>query len=288
VEKTIMAWTRRKLTEHFGVELSGQALGPALPMAERRAVYDAVTQHGVVVLPGQELTDEDIDDFASSLGAPIKIPPGANEEPVAVRPFGNLDKDGNFIPRDSAYGLNQLANMMWHIDSTYQKPRATLSMLFGVVIPPEGGNTDFCDMRRAWDMLSPEEQAELDGLTAHHSIAHSRALAGFTDWPEGYDDLLQKIPRPLVGVHPDTGRKALLTASHIETLTGKSTEETTRFVAELIRRATVPENCYSHRWAKGDFLLWDNRCVMHRATPFQEDRDVREMRTVRLMDTAEI
>lgn len=283
-----MAWTEKKLTEVFGAELTGHKIGPDLPMAERQAVYDAVTRHGVVVLPGQDLSDEDIDDFACSLGAPIKIASMTDEPPVAVRPFGNLDKDGNFIPRNSAYGLNQLANMMWHIDSTYQKPRATISMLYGVVIPPEGGNTDFCDMRRAWEQLSPKEQADLDGLTAHHSIAHSRALCGFTEWPAGYDDLLQTIPRPLVGVHPDTGRKALLTASHIATLTGMSKEETTEFVAELIQRATTPENCYSHRWRVGDFLMWDNRCVMHRATPFREDRDVREMRTVRLMDTAEI
>jgi alpha-ketoglutarate-dependent 2,4-dichlorophenoxyacetate dioxygenase len=284
-----MGWTERKLTEVFGAALTGQRIGPDLPMTERRAVYDAVTRYGVVVLPGQDLSDDDIDDFASSLGSPIMIPSAADEPPVAVRPFGNIDKDGNFIPRNSAYGLNQLANMMWHIDSTYQKPRATISMLYGITIPPEGGNTEFCDMRRAWELLSPEEQAELESLTAHHSIAHSRALAGFTDWPEGYDEFLQRIPRPLVAAHPDTGRKALLTASHIETLTpGYDRDETVAFVAELIRRATVPENCYSHRWAKGDFLLWDNRCVMHRATPFHEDRDVREMRTVRLMDTAEI
>jgi alpha-ketoglutarate-dependent 2,4-dichlorophenoxyacetate dioxygenase len=283
-----MAWTERKLTEVFGMELTGQEIGPDLPMAERRAVYDAVTQYGVVVLPGQDLSDDDIDDFASSLGAPIKLPPGANEEPVAVRPFGNIDKDGNFIARNSAYGLNQLANMMWHIDSTYQRPRATISMLYGVVIPAEGGNTEFCDMRRAWEVLPPEEQAELEGLTAVHSIAHSRALAGFTDWPKGYDDLLQKIPRPLVRAHEDTGRKALLLASHIETLTGYDKDQTVAMVAELIERATVPENCYSHRWTKGDFLMWDNRCVMHRARPFEMESEVREMRTVRLMDTAEV
>lgn len=283
-----MGWTERKLTEGFGVELTGQALGPDLPLSERRAVYDAVLDYGVVVLPGQDLSNDDIADFARSFGPTVILPHRIGDEPPVVETLSNLDKDGNLLPADSMINLASKANELWHIDSTYQKPRATLSMLYGVIIPPTGGNTEFCDMRRALEMLSPEEQAELEGLTANHSIAHSRALAGFTEWPAGYDEFLQRIPRPLVGVHPDTGRKALLTASHIETLTGMGKEETTAFVAELIQRATVPENCYSHRWRKGDFLLWDNRCVMHRATPFEEDRDVREMRTLRLMDTAEM
>jgi len=283
-----MAWTERKLTEVFGVALTGQKIGLDLPLAERRAVYDAVTRYGVVVLPGQDLTDEDIDDFANSLGSPILIPSAADEPPVAVRPFGNLDKDGNFIPRNSAYGLNQLANMMWHIDSTYQKPRATVSMLYGVAIPPAGGNTEFCDVRRAWEALSPKEQAKLEGLIASHSIIHSRELTGFTDWPDEYRAMFQPIDRPLVRAHEETGRKALLTASHIEKLTGYSKDETVALVADLIARATVPENVYSHRWSAGDFVMWDNRSLMHRGRPYEIDTHPRVLRTIRLMDVAEM
>src|SRR5262249_53694843 len=158
----IVAWTERKLTEVFGVELTGQDIGPALPMAERRAVYDAVTRYGVVVIPGQDLSDEDIDDFASSLGSPIKIAMAPGAEPVAVRPFGNIDKDGKILPADDLSQRNARANFQWHIDSTYQRPRATVSMLYGVIIPPEGGDTEFCDMRRAWELLSPDEKARLE------------------------------------------------------------------------------------------------------------------------------
>ncbi len=282
-----MAWTERKLTKVFGVELTGQNIGPALPVAERRAVYDLVTRYGVVVIPGQDLSDEDIDDFASSLGAPIKIAMAPGAEPVAVRPFGNIDKDGKILPTDDLSQRNSRANFMWHIDSTYQRPRATISMLYGITIPPEGGDTEFCDMRRAWELLTPDEQEHLEGLAADHSLMHSRAMTGFSDWPKGYDDLLQSIARPLVQAHADTGRKALLLASHIAELTGYDKEESVELVAKLVARAATPENCYAHRWRKGDFLMWDNRCVMHRARPFPAETLVREMRTVRLMHEAD-
>jgi alpha-ketoglutarate-dependent 2,4-dichlorophenoxyacetate dioxygenase len=283
-----MAWTERKLTEAFGVELTGQKLGPDLPLAERQAVYRAVTHHGVVILPGQDLSNDDIADFARSLGPTVILPHEIGKEPPVVDTLTNLDQDGNILPRDSMVNLASKANELWHIDSTYQWPRATVSMLYGKVIPPSGGNTEYCDMRRAWDALSPEEQGKLEGLTASHSIIHSRALSGFTDWPDEYRAMFRPIDRPLVRAHEETGRKALLTASHIEGLTGYSKDEAVALVADLIERATVPENCYSHRWSEGDFVMWDNRCVMHRARPYEIDTHPRVLSTIRLMDVAEM
>jgi alpha-ketoglutarate-dependent 2,4-dichlorophenoxyacetate dioxygenase len=283
-----MGWTERNLTEAFGVELTGQALGPDLPLAERRAVYDAVIHHGVVVLPDQHLSNDDIADFATSLGRTIRLPTAIGEIPPVVESLTNLDKQGNLLPADSMVNLASKANELWHIDSTYQWPRATVSMLYGKLIPPSGGNTEFCDVRRAWERLSADEQASLEGLTASHSIIHSRELSGFTDWPDEYRALFQPIHRPLVRAHEETGRKALLVASHIEALTGYSKEETVALVADLIARATVPDNVYSHRWNVGDFVMWNNRCVMHRARPYEMDSHPRDLRTIRLMDVAEM
>jgi alpha-ketoglutarate-dependent 2,4-dichlorophenoxyacetate dioxygenase len=283
-----MGWRERKLTDAFGVELTGQALGPDLPQAERRAVYDALLRHGVVVLPGQDLSNDDIEDFARSFGPTVILPHRIGEEPPAVETLSNLDADGNILPADSMINTASKANELWHIDSTYQKPRATVSMLYGKVIPPSGGNTEFCDVRRAWEALPAEEQAKLEGLTASHSIIHSRALTGFVDWPDEYRAMFQPIDRPLVRAHEETGRKALLTASHIEKLTGYSKEETVALVADLIARATVPENVYVHRWSEGDFVMWDNRSLMHRARPYDIDAHPRVLRTIRLMDVAEM
>ena len=283
-----MGWTERKLTEGFGVELTGQAMGPGLPLAERRAVYDAVLHYGVVILPGQDLTDGDIEDFARTFGPTVILPHRIGEQPPAVETLSNLDADGNILPADSMINTASKANELWHIDSTYQKPRATVSMLYGVAIPPAGGNTEFCDVRRAWEALSPKEQAKLEGLIASHSIIHSRELTGFTDWPDEYRAMFQPIDRPLVRAHEETGRKALLTASHIEKLTGYSKDETVALVADLIARATVPENVYSHRWSAGDFVMWDNRSLMHRGRPYEIDTHPRVLRTIRLMDVAEM
>jgi alpha-ketoglutarate-dependent 2,4-dichlorophenoxyacetate dioxygenase len=283
-----MGWTQRKLTEAFGVELTGQAMGPALPLAERRAVYEAVIHHGVVVLPGQDLSNDDIQDFAQSFGPTVVLPNRRGEPPAVVETLSNLDKDGSILPADSMINTASKANELWHIDSTYQRPRATVSMLYGRVIPPAGGNTEFCDVRRAWDRLSPEEQAQLEGLTASHSIIHSRALCGFTDWPDDMRAMFTSVDRPLVRAHEETGRKALLVASHIEALTGYTKEETVALVADLVARATVPDNVYSHRWRKGDFVMWDNRCVMHRARPYDIESHPRVLSTIRLVDVAEL
>lgn len=283
-----MGWTERKLTEHVGVELTGQAMGPGLPPAERRAIYDAVLRYGVVVLPGQDLSNDDIEDFARSFGPTIVLPHRIGEEPPVVETLSNLDENGDLLPADSMINVASKANELWHIDSTYQKPRATISMLYGKTIPPSGGNTEFCDVRRAWEALSPEEQARLEGLTASHSIIHSRALTGFTDWPDEYRAMFTPIDRPLVRAHDETGRKALLTASHIEALTGYSKEATVALVADLIGRATVPENVYIHRWREGDFVMWDNRSMMHRARPYEITRHPRVLRTIRLLDQAEL
>jgi alpha-ketoglutarate-dependent 2,4-dichlorophenoxyacetate dioxygenase len=161
-------------------------------------------------------------------------------------------------------------------------------MLLGKIIPPSGGNTEFCDLRHAWDRLSAQEQERFRGMTASHSIIHSRTLTGYTDWTDEIRARLPSIPRPLVRDHEETGRTALLIASHIEKLTGLGTEESTALVADLTARATTADNVYAHVWRPGDLLLWDNRCVMHRATHYEMDKYPRDVRTARLVDVAEL
>jgi alpha-ketoglutarate-dependent 2,4-dichlorophenoxyacetate dioxygenase len=125
-------------------------------------------------------------------------------------------------------------------------------------------------------------------MTASHSIIHSRTLTGYHDWAEGVRERLPSIDRPLVRDHEETGRTALLIASHIEKLTGLGKEETVALVAELTERAATPDNVYAHPWRPGDLLLWDNRCVMHRATPFEMGKYPRDVRSTRLVDVAEL
>jgi alpha-ketoglutarate-dependent 2,4-dichlorophenoxyacetate dioxygenase len=282
-----MGWTERPLTPYFGVELTGQKIGPDLPLAERRAVYDAVTREGVVVVRDQALDDATLEGFAASLGEVLSYP-GLGKHLGKVLPITNIGSDGKLLPEDDDLLRASVANMLWHIDSTYTRPRATVSMLYGRIVPPVGANTEFADLRRAWDRLSPEEQARFSGMTASHSIIHSRTLTGYSDWTDEARAELPPVDRPHVRAHEETGRTALLIASHIEKLTGLTKEETVALVAELTARATVPDNVYSHVWREGDLLLWDNRAVMHRGTPFEMSRYPRDVRTTRLVDAAEL
>ena len=283
-----MSWEERKLTPHFGMGLSGQRLDdPDLSQSERDAVLDAVYAHGVVVVSGQDLNDEQILGFADTLGVVMEGPGYASDDriPRGQRLFRltNLDEAGNILPAGDWMVRQTKGHELWHIDSTYMKPKHHVSLFYGKLCPPEGANTEFCDLRLAWDALSPDEQTFLDGRIAAHSLLHSRKLMGFDDWSEEDLTRFRPVDRPLVGrdVH---GRKALWIASHILGITGMADDEAVSLVADLTRRAATPERCYSHKWREGDLLIWDNRAVMHRATPFAVDSYARDMRTCRLVD----
>ncbi len=282
-----MGWTEKPLSHHFGMELTGQRLSIDLPQSERDAVYAAVIREGVVVVRDQGLSDEELEAFAATLGTVLSYP-GLGMNLGNVLPLTNIGPDGKLLPEDADSLRASVANMLWHIDSTYTRPRATVSMLYGRVVPPVGANTEFCDLRHAWDRLSADEQARLATMTASHSIIHSRELTGYADWSEKSRAGLPAIDRPLVRDHEETSRTALLIASHIEKLTGLTKEESVALVADLTARATTPDNVYSHVWRQGDLLLWDNRCVMHRGTPFEMSKYPRDMRTTRLVDVADM
>jgi alpha-ketoglutarate-dependent 2,4-dichlorophenoxyacetate dioxygenase len=281
-----MGWTTRKLTEHFGIELSGQDLASDLPQAEKQAVYDAVAQYGVAVVKGQDLTNDELYRFGASVGEVVELPRVNGVVPGHVAALSNLDADGNILPLDARVNKELTTSYVWHVDSTYVRPRVRMSMLFGRVVPSGCAHTEFCDLRLAWEALSPEEQARLDGLTALHWLIHSRRAA---DIPCSEEDLqrYRPIERPLVAVHQESGRKALCIASHVSGIKGMEDTEALALVGELIERAAVPERCYTHHWSPGDLLLWDNHAVMHRATPYDVTVHKRDMHTLRLEDLAD-
>jgi alpha-ketoglutarate-dependent 2,4-dichlorophenoxyacetate dioxygenase len=279
-----MGWTERKLTPRFGMELSGQDLAdPDLPQSERDAVYDAVARHGVAVVKRQDLSNDELYRFGATVGEVVELPRVAGIVPGHVAALTNLDADGNILPLDARVNQELKTSYVWHVDSTYVKPRVRISMLFGRVVPSGCAETDFCDLRLAWEALSPAEQARLEGLTALHWLIHSRAQSGV----ESSDDdraRFQPIPRPLVAVHRESQRRALCLASHIAGIVGMDDGEALALIDDLTDRAAVPANCYTHHWDPGDLLLWDNHAVMHRATPYDITVHKRDMRTLRLED----
>jgi alpha-ketoglutarate-dependent 2,4-dichlorophenoxyacetate dioxygenase len=253
-----MPWTENPLTPRLGVELSGLTISPDLAEADRKAVYAATARHGVTVIRGQSLGDDDIHDFAASLGDElweIKLAAYAPTQARGVSPLRNVDDDGNLLPADDWNVQQNRANELWHCDMTFQKPRATLSMLYARIVPPEGGDTQFCDTRLLWESLAPQEA--MDGYPP-------------VEWP-------------LVHRDGPSGRTALTMGAYVTMVAGMDEARSQAFHDALLARATVPDHVYTHRWRVGDLLLWDNRCMLHRATAWDLTRHKRDMRGVRLV-----
>ncbi len=191
---------------------------------------------------------------------------------------GNLDAAGNILV-DERRRLYNKGNALWHTDSSFNPHRSSYSLLLAHEVPPTGGDTEFADMRAAYDALPRDLQEQCAGLVAEHWLWHSRMLAGYPEPTEA--ERLAKPPaqHELVQTHPGSGRKTLYIASHASHIVGRPVEEGRRLLQELIVRATQPQFVRAVAWKQaGDLVIWDNRCTMHRATPFEDTVFRRDMR----------
>ena len=239
----------------------------ALDDATWAEVHGAFLAHGVLVFPGQHLEEEAQGAFAERFGNIEKLYPGQDR---ATLHFGNVKADGTLTrPDEESYKLLR-GNEGWHTDSTYMPLAAKASMLAALVVPPEGGGTEFADMRAAYDALDPSMQERLEGLSAYHSLYHSQAKAGFahgTDHLYGFHDKGAPL-RPVIKTHPETGRKSIYTGRHAYAIDGMDAGEATTLLDELLAAACRPPRTYLHEWRVGDLVVWDNRRMMHRAQPY--------------------
>ena len=181
------------------------------------------------------------------------------------------------------YGLG---NRLWHTDASFQDPPGRYSMLSARIIPPVGADTEFADMRAAYDALPAETQAQLEGLRVHHSIAYSRQTLGF-EFSGDEQEKLKGAVHPLVRTIPRSGRRSLYVASHASRIIDWPVPEGRLLLRDLIEHATQPEFVYRHAWQVGDLVIWDNRATMHRARPFDDAKYRRELRRVTTLDIAE-
>ena len=225
-------------------------------------IHAGFLRYGVLVFPDQHLGAEAQGAFAHRFGDRM--------EGAASGRISNQRRDGSMATaKDEAFRL-QRGNEGWHIDSTYMPLAAKAGMLSALKVPPTGGETEFADMRAAWDALDAETQRKLEGLSAYHSLYRSQSKIGFvhkTDHRYGFHTKGAPL-RPLMKRHPETGRKALYAGRHAYGIPGMGEAESERFLAELMARACQPPRVYSHRWQVGDLAVWDNRCVMHRAASY--------------------
>jgi alpha-ketoglutarate-dependent 2,4-dichlorophenoxyacetate dioxygenase len=189
----------------------------------------------------------------------------------------NLDRDHKPLGRDDRRRMFNLGNRLWHSDSSFKAIPAKYSLLSGRTIVDQGGNTEFADMRAAYDALDDETRAEIAELICEHSLLYSRGLLGFTELTDEERAKFRPVRQRLVRTHPVTGRKSLFLASHAGTIVGWPMPEARAFLRDLIDHATVPSNVYVHKWRQFDFVMWDNRQTMHRVRRFDETQ-VRDMR----------
>ena len=249
-------------------------------------IHAAFLEYGVLVFPNQQLDEQAQGAFALRFGNTEKLSPRQAGPTVN---FTNKKPDGTLAqPGEMQYQIMK-GNEGWHTDSTYMPLASKAAMLYAIVVPPEGGETEFADMRAAWDALDTETQAKLEALSAYHSLYYSQEKAGFrmkTDNLYGLHDKGAPL-RPVVKTHPETGRKSIYTGRHAYGIPGMSPEDSEALLDGLMADACQPPRVYKHEWRVGDLVVWDNRCLMHRARPYDTNcpRDLRASRISGELDT---
>jgi len=240
-------------------------------------------RYAVLVFRDQDITDDQQMAFTLNFGAIEGAPGGNISKPHELRlkqgmiDVSNLDKEGNPLARDDRRRMFNLGNRLWHSDSSFRAIPAKYSILSARTVATQGGNTEFADMRAAYDTLDDETRAMIEDLVCEHSLIYSRGSMGFTELTEEERAMMKPVRQRLVRTHPVTGRKSLYLSSHAGTIVGWPVPEARDFLRDLTEHATQRELVYIHRWRLHDLVMWDNRQTMHRVRRFDEShpRDMR-------------
>jgi alpha-ketoglutarate-dependent 2,4-dichlorophenoxyacetate dioxygenase len=274
----------RQIGQTFVGEVEGVDLSNPLDPEQVRAIEAGMDEHAVLVFHDQPLTDEQQVAFSRNFGE-IEHAVGSNVLAAKERRLSteladvsNLDQDNRVLARDDRRRMFNLGNRLWHSDSSFRAVPAKYSLLSGRQVPGTGGDTEFADMRAAWDALDDTTKAETLDLVCEHSLIYSRGLLGFTEFTEEEKQTFAPVRQRLVRVHPVSGRKSLYLSSHIGTIVGWPMPEARAFIRDLTEHATRPEFVHAHRWRQHDLVMWDNRQTMHRVRRFRETEEVRDMR----------
>ena len=268
-----MAIVATRLTPHFAAQIDGADIARLLDDATWAEIRAAFEEHSILVFRGRTLDDETQIAFSHRFGS-LEVTRSMN--PAAGTPFArqsNLDiKTGEFIPVDDRRMIYQLANMLWHSDSSFKPVPALCSLLSARIIPPEGGATEFASTRCAYAALPEDMKRRVARAIAVHDFSWSRdqIRPGFFTAEERAT--YPPVRHPLVRTNPVNGRPALFLGAHASHIEGMPIEEGRALLKELLDHVTQPQFRYRHEWREGDLVVWDNRCVLHRATPYDSTR----------------
>jgi alpha-ketoglutarate-dependent 2,4-dichlorophenoxyacetate dioxygenase len=268
----------------FAGVVSDVRCAESLSSEDVAAIREGMTRHAVLVFRDQPLTDEQQLAFTTCFGdleryeTPGHVRKREQERLGAgIADFSNLTRNGALMNPDDRVWLFKLGDRLWHSDSSFRPITAGYSLLSGRTVPARGGETEFADMRAAYDALDEETKAEIEDLVCEHSLIYSREAIGFFDLTPEERDHFRPVRHRLVRVDAKTGRKSLFLSAHAGAIVGWTIPEARVFLRDLIEHATQPRFVYRHMWRAGDLVMWDNRTTMHRARKFDrnEIRDVR-------------
>jgi len=274
----------------FVGEVAGVDVRAPLAPADRNAIIAGMDRYAVLVFRDQMIDDAQQLIFSRHFGT-LEVASGDIVQGAArrlgdeINDISNLDRENRVRAIDDRARLFGLGNMLWHSDSSFKATPAKYSLLSARVLPSAGGNTEFADMRAAWDALDPAMQAELRDLVCEHSQLYSRGVLGFTEFTD--DERLKFVPVPqrLVRRHAGTGRLSLFLASHAGAIRGMPVPEARMLLRDLTELATERRFVHAHVWRPWDLVMWDNRVTMHRARRFPA-HEARDMHRTTVADIA--
>jgi alpha-ketoglutarate-dependent 2,4-dichlorophenoxyacetate dioxygenase len=277
----------------FAGEVSDIDISQKLSQEQVAALEAGMDRYAVLVFRGQQLTDDQQLQFSRNFGELEVTLAGQMAKPedrrlgdrLELGDISNLTARNELRAREDRSRMYALANRLWHSDASFRAIGAGYTLLHGRVIPRKGGNTEFADMRAAYDALDASLKDEVESLLCEHSIVFSREQIGFSDYAPGNEERLRLVQHRLVITHPVTGRKSLYLSSHIGGIVGWPVPEARAFIRDLMEHATQRQFVYAHEWRVNDLVMWDNRTVMHRARSFNDLKEVRDLRRTSIKGT---
>jgi len=282
----------RQLHPVFVGEIAGIDCRKPLSPEEVVAIDAGMDEYAVLVFHDQNITDDQQIAFTrhfgelESYGTPGHIRKREEQRlGPGIADFSNLDKDGNIMSAEDRVWFFKLGDRLWHSDSSFRPIPAKYSLLSGRVIPSWGADTEFADMRAAYDALDERTKAEIEDLVTEHSLMYSRGTLGFGEFSVEERETFKPVRQRLVRTHPASGRKSLFLASHAGAIVGWPIPEARAFLRDLTEHATQRQFVHAHRWRQRDLIIWDNRATMHRARRYDYTQ-VRDMRRTTIAGSA--
>jgi alpha-ketoglutarate-dependent 2,4-dichlorophenoxyacetate dioxygenase len=286
-----MPLTFRRLHAHFAGEASPIDLRSVADRATLDAIRAGMDAHAVLVFRDQSFDGGEQLAFAKRFDGTLHAKTGASVlgknrlGDEALTDISNVDEGGQVMQAGDRRRAYALGNRLWHTDASFEDPPGRYSMLLAKVVPAVAADTEFADLRAAYDALDGEMQRTLEGLRAHHSIAFSRMTLGF-DFSAEEQAKLPGAVHPIVRTNPRSQRKSLYLASHASRIIDWPVPEGRLLLRELTEHATQPQFVYRHPWRVGDLVIWDNLATLHRGRPFDDTKHRRELRRVTTLDIA--